>query len=76
MPVFVLWDEKLGKYRLRFDPALELVRTGDDERDVAENTARFNRVIEDYIGRHPDQWLWIHRRWSTRPAGEPPLYPQ
>jgi len=76
VPVFVLWDEKLGKYRLRFDPALELVRTGDDERDVAENTARFNRVIEDYIRRHPDQWLWIHRRWSTRPPGEPPLYPQ
>jgi len=76
VPVFVLWDEKLGKYRLRFDPALELVRTGDDERDVAENTARFNRVIEDYIGRHPDQWLWIHRRWSTRPPGEPPLYPR
>lgn len=75
VPVFVLWDEVLEKYRLRFDPALELVRTGDDERDVVENTARFNRVIEDYVRRYPDQWLWIHRRWSTRPPGEPPLYP-
>ena len=75
VPAFVLWDDKLGKYRLRFDPALELVRTGDDERDIAENTARFNRVIEDYVRRYPDQWLWIHRRWSTRPPGEPPLYP-
>ncbi|MCI0403142.1 MAG: lysophospholipid acyltransferase family protein [Acidobacteria bacterium] len=74
VPVFVLWDEKLGKYRLRFDPALELVRSGDDERDVVENTARFNQVIEDYVRRYPDQWLWIHRRWSTRPPGEPPLY--
>ncbi|MGH9776960.1 MAG: lysophospholipid acyltransferase family protein [Candidatus Acidiferrales bacterium] len=74
VPAFVLWDDKLGKYRLRFDPALELVRTGDDERDIAENTARFNCVIEDYIRRYPDQWLWIHRRWSTRPPGEPPLY--
>jgi KDO2-lipid IV(A) lauroyltransferase len=74
VPVFVLWDEKLGKYRLRFDPALELVRTGDDERDVVENTAHFNLVIEDYIRRNPDQWLWIHRRWSTRPPGDPPLY--
>lgn len=75
VPVFVLWDEKQGKYRLRFDPALELVRTGEDERDVVENTARFNKVIEDYIRRYPDQWLWIHRRWSTRPPGDPPLYP-
>ena len=75
VPVFVLWDEKLGKYRLRFDPALELARTGDTDRDVAENTARFNRVLEDYVRRYPEQWLWVHRRWATRPPGEPPLYP-
>ncbi|MFQ5664293.1 MAG: lysophospholipid acyltransferase family protein [Terriglobia bacterium] len=75
VPVFVLWDEPLGKYLLRFDPPLELVRTGDPERDVVENTARFTRVIEDYVRRYPTQWLWIHRRWSTRPPGEPSLYP-
>jgi len=75
VPVLVIWDEGLGKYRLRFDPALELVQTGDDERDIAENTARFNRVLEDYIRRYPEQWLWVHRRWATRPPGEPPLYP-
>lgn len=74
VPVFVLWDEKRRKYRLRFDPALELIRTGDDERDVRENTARFQRVIESVIRRFPDQWLWIHRRWSTRPPSQPPLY--
>ena len=74
VPVFVLWDEARGKYRLRFDPALELIRTGEDERDVIENTARFARVIEGVIRRHPDQWLWIHRRWSTRPPGQPSLY--
>lgn len=75
VPGFVIWDEGLGKYRLRFDPAVELVRTGEAERDVVENTARFNKIIEDYIRRYPDQWLWIHRRWATRPAGEPALYP-
>jgi len=75
VPVFVIWDEGLGKYRLRFDPAVELVRTGETERGVVENTARFNQIIEDYIRRYPDQWLWIHRRWATRPRGEPPLYP-
>jgi KDO2-lipid IV(A) lauroyltransferase len=75
VPVFVLWDERKRTYRLRFEPAMELVRTGDDERDVAENTARFTRAIEDVIRKHPEQWLWIHRRWSTRPPGQPPLYP-
>lgn len=75
VPGFVIWDESLGKYRLRFAPAVELVRTGEPERDVVENTARFNKIIEDYIRRYPDQWLWIHRRWATRPPGDPPLYP-
>jgi KDO2-lipid IV(A) lauroyltransferase len=74
VPVFVLWDEGKRKYRLRFEPAMELVRTGDDERDVVENTARFTKAIEDVIRRYPDQWLWIHRRWSTRLPGQPPLY--
>jgi KDO2-lipid IV(A) lauroyltransferase len=74
LPGFVLWDEKLGKYRLRFDPPLDLVRTGNTELDVAAATARFNQVLEGYIRRYPDQWLWVHRRWRTRPPGEPPLY--
>jgi KDO2-lipid IV(A) lauroyltransferase len=75
VPGFVLWDKTAGRYRLHFQPALSLVRTGDTERDVVENTARFTRVIEDVIRRHPEQWLWIHRRWNTRPPGETPLYP-
>ncbi|MFQ5816677.1 MAG: lysophospholipid acyltransferase family protein [Terriglobia bacterium] len=74
LPGFVLWDEKLGKYRLRFDPALELVRTGNTEADVAAATAQFNQVLESYVRRYPDQWLWVHRRWRTRPPGHPPLY--
>jgi len=75
VPGFVLWDEALGRYRLRFDPAVELTRTDDAERDVVENTARFNKIIEETVRRYPDQWLWIHRRWATRPPGAPPLYP-
>lgn len=64
----------LRKYRVEFDRAVELVRTGDDEADAVTNTALFNKIIEDYVRRYPDQWLWVHRRWKTRPAGEPGLY--
>ncbi len=74
VPGFTIWDETLGKYRLRFDPALELIRTGDLERDLVANTQRFTKVIEDYVRKYPDQWLWVHRRWKTRPAGESRLY--
>lgn len=75
VPGYILWDEDLRKYRLRFEPAVELVRTEDEEADVLENTARFTRVIENYARRYPDQWLWVHRRWKTRPPGEKAIYP-
>jgi Kdo2-lipid IVA lauroyltransferase/acyltransferase len=74
VPGFTIWDEKLGKYRLRFEPALELIRTGDQESDVAANTQRFTKAIEDYVRQYPEQWLWVHRRWKTRPEGQPGLY--
>jgi len=74
VPGFTIWDKDLGKYRIRFDPAMKLVRTGDDEADALANTAAFTKVIESYVARYPEQWLWVHRRWKTRPPGEPPLY--
>jgi Kdo2-lipid IVA lauroyltransferase/acyltransferase len=74
VPGFTIWDTALGKYRLRFDPALELVRTGDLEADIAANTQMFTKVIEDYVRKYPEQWLWVHRRWKTRPEGQPPVY--
>lgn len=70
----VIWDAKLGKHRLRFDP-VEWIKREDPEEEIVVNTANFTRKIEEYIRRYPDQWLWVHRRWKTRPPGEPPLYP-
>ncbi|HZQ18631.1 MAG TPA: lysophospholipid acyltransferase family protein [Terriglobales bacterium] len=74
VPGFTIWDPVLQKYRLRFDPAVELIRTGNTEFDVIANTAKFTNVIEDYIRHYPNQWLWVHRRWKTRPARQESLY--
>jgi KDO2-lipid IV(A) lauroyltransferase len=74
VPGYAFWDENLRKYRLRFEPPVELIRTGDTERDVFENTQRFAKVLEDIIRRYPGQWVWIHARWKNRPKGEAPLY--
>ena len=74
VPGYAYWDSAIGKYRLRFEPAVELVRTGDSERDVFVNTQKFAKVIEEIIRKHPEQWVWAHARWKTRPKGEPPLY--
>src|ERR1700722_3446225 len=74
VPGFTIWDPALRKYRLRFDPALELVRTGDLEADIVANTQKFTSVIEGYVRQYPEQWLWVHRRWKTRPEGEKGLY--
>jgi len=70
----VIWDSKTKKYRLRFDP-VEWIKTEDPEQEILVNTANLTRRIEGYVRRYPDQWLWVHRRWKTRPPGEPPLYP-
>ena len=74
VPGYVFWDVNLRKYRLRFEPPVELVRTGDLDRDISTNTQKFARVIEQIIRAYPDQWIWIHARWKNRPKGEAPLY--
>ncbi|HEY5055465.1 MAG TPA: lysophospholipid acyltransferase family protein [Acidobacteriaceae bacterium] len=74
IPGFLIWEESEQKYVLHFLPEVALVSTGDSEADAIENTARLTAVLEDVIRRHPDQWLWMHRRWKTRPEGEPSLY--
>jgi len=74
VPGFTIWDASLGKYRLRFDPPVPLIRSGDDDADAVANTARFTKIIEGYVRQYPDQWLWVHRRWKTRPEGQSSLY--
>ena len=56
-----------GRYKVIIEPEVELIRTGDTIKDIEENTALFNRIIEGYVRRNPDQWFWVHQRWKTRP---------
>lgn len=74
VPGYAIWDESIRKYRLRFEPAVELARTGETERDIFVNTQRFAKVIEEIIRKYPEQWVWVHARWKTRPKGEAALY--
>lgn len=74
VPGYAVWDESIQKYRLCFEPPVELIRTGDAERDVLENTQKFTAVLEEIIRKYPEQWVWVHGRWNTRPAGQPPVY--
>jgi KDO2-lipid IV(A) lauroyltransferase len=68
IPGFALWSESERQYVLRFYPPV--VMTGD----VARDTQALQSKLEEVIREYPDQWLWIHRRWKTRPEGEGPVY--
>jgi KDO2-lipid IV(A) lauroyltransferase len=74
LPGFLTWREDEQKYVLEFGERLPIARTGDDEADIVTNTQTCTTAIEQWVRRYPEQWLWVHRRWKTRPPGEPPLY--
>lgn len=58
------WREADGTHVLNFDPAIDLVSDGPTRKLVAINTKRFNEALERIILRHPEQWIWMHRRWK------------
>ena len=74
LPGFMLWEAAERRYVLHFGPEVEMPHTDDVAQDILDGTEVCTRVIEAWVRRYPDQWLWIHRRWKTRPAGEAGLY--
>ncbi|MFZ0612844.1 MAG: lysophospholipid acyltransferase family protein [Desulfobacterales bacterium] len=65
LPFFVLRDDK--GFTAEIGPEIPLIKTGDDRKDIEENTRQYNEALEAIIRRYPDQWFWVHRRWKTRP---------
>ena len=74
LPIFVPWDEKRGKYKIHILPQVSVERTGNEQEDVRVLTAKLTNIVENYIRCYPEQWLWIHKRWKTRPPREKEIY--
>jgi Kdo2-lipid IVA lauroyltransferase/acyltransferase len=74
LPGFMFWEPAERKYVLHFGPQIEIPHTANPAADILVATQLCTVAIESWIRRYPDQWLWIHRRWKTRPPGEPGMY--
>lgn len=74
VPGFIVREGQTLHHRIVVLPPLDIVRDGNRDEAIVENTQRATRVVEEMIRRHPDHWNWIHRRWKTRPPGEARFY--
>ncbi len=74
LPVFSVREDESAQHRIEVLPEVEMVSSGDREADIRTNTQRCSAIVEEMIRRYPEQWIWFHKRWKTRPPGEPRLY--
>ena len=74
VPVFAPWEERRRRFVISIGTPLTIEHSDDEREDIRRLTSKFTKVVEDRVRRHPDQWLWIHKRWRTRPVGEKNFY--
>jgi KDO2-lipid IV(A) lauroyltransferase len=74
LPMCCVLNEETQKYHVMYGNVVESPNSGDRHRDVLEMTAEYTAEMEKFIRAYPGQWLWIHKRWKTRPPGEKELY--
>ena len=75
VPAFIVRQGASARHIVHVGPVLRVEPSGDFAEDVRRTTERCSQLFEEMVRRHPEQWLWVHKRWKTRPAGEPRLYP-
>ena len=73
-PTFCVWDQNMNRYKFVHGTLLKPANSGDRKQDIIDTTAAFTAEIEKIVRAYPDQWMWIHRRWKTRPPGKPEIY--
>lgn len=74
LPAFAVWEEEKQKYVVYIEPPIEYEKTGDNKADILDITQKITKSVEKFVRKYPEQWLWIHKRWNTRPPGEKSLY--
>ena len=74
LPAFAVWEESKQKYVVYLEPPVEYEKTENAEEDIRKLTQDITIIVEKYVRRYPEQWLWIHKRWNTRPKGENGFY--
>lgn len=65
IPVFTLREK--NRLRLFVEEPIYVEKSGDREKDVIKYTQKWSDVVERYIRKYPSQWVWMHKRWKTRP---------
>jgi KDO2-lipid IV(A) lauroyltransferase len=73
-PAFLVRQGETERHQLLILPEIQVAHSGNRESDVRETTQRCARVVEEMIRNYPEQWIWFHKRWRTRPPGMARLY--
>ncbi len=60
-------DRRRYKFKITMSKPIQIEKTGDLEKDILNLTQRYTTIMESRIREHPHEWIWIHRRWKTRP---------
>ncbi len=74
IPAFLVREGESARHRVEILPEIALVDSGDRHADAVTNTQRCSDAVEAMIRRYPEQWIWFHKRWKTRPGDEPAVY--
>lgn len=75
-PVIIMYDipDRKGRHKIVISDVFEIEKKETKEETITHNTQRYTKALEDIIRKYPENWLWVHPRWNTRPNGEPEIF--